>query len=385
MKANLCLYDIAMLCCRTDFEGEVPSRLEILIQRASELSVKAVENGRWHHTQASGAIVDSLQNNNSGGGSGSGSGSGVGWKVEKYGKNHLGGGCVFPPGLDTGTDAPLLVQTPAALSSSGSESSAELFGIEPFEGRSEQMQTRTQMQTQMQTLSISIPISGDGGEDEGGDGGGDGGGGSAPSPAKWAAGVLQDSEDMAANMLSNACVGSPSSIGSEPSTPRSRLDSDDFEPKSPTISSTPTSPPGFWRKKKPTYNSSTSPIMFSLSDGFGDDYEEGEEGEEGEGKDTMMPLELPPPSPPPQEEGTTARASVAAFGSFSMLPPPKPIVRSSSWNALGGGGGGGAGTGAAGLGVGGDEEKEALLSEYFDKFVDLLITQEIKRREGKHK
>ena len=60
VKAGLTLYDIAILCCRNDNLGEVPSMLEKLLDMASDLAYIALENERWHHTAASRAIVEQL-------------------------------------------------------------------------------------------------------------------------------------------------------------------------------------------------------------------------------------------------------------------------------------------------------------------------------------
>lgn len=60
VKAGLSLYDIAIMCCRNDNAGEIPSKLEILTSMASELGKSAVENGRWHHVAASNALADQL-------------------------------------------------------------------------------------------------------------------------------------------------------------------------------------------------------------------------------------------------------------------------------------------------------------------------------------
>ncbi len=60
VKAGLTLYDIAIMCCRNDDLGEIPSKLEILSNMAAELATTAVENGRWHHTAAVNAIAEQL-------------------------------------------------------------------------------------------------------------------------------------------------------------------------------------------------------------------------------------------------------------------------------------------------------------------------------------
>jgi len=60
VKAGLSLYSIAVMCCRNDNLGEIPSKLERLSSMASELSSIALENEKWHHTAASRAIVDQL-------------------------------------------------------------------------------------------------------------------------------------------------------------------------------------------------------------------------------------------------------------------------------------------------------------------------------------
>lgn len=63
VNAGLTLYDIAILCCRNDNLGEVPSALEKLAEMASELATVAVDNERWHHSAASRALVDQLSPN----------------------------------------------------------------------------------------------------------------------------------------------------------------------------------------------------------------------------------------------------------------------------------------------------------------------------------
>lgn len=50
----------AILCCRNDNAGLVPSRLEILIQLAQELTTAAIENNKWGHAAASRALQDQL-------------------------------------------------------------------------------------------------------------------------------------------------------------------------------------------------------------------------------------------------------------------------------------------------------------------------------------
>mmetsp|Transcript_5514 Transcript_5514/g.7997 ORF Transcript_5514/g.7997 Transcript_5514/m.7997 type:complete len:703 (-) Transcript_5514:87-2195(-) len=60
IKSGLTLYEIAILCCRNDNMGEIPSKLELLTEMATELSNLVVDNGKWHHTTASRAIADQL-------------------------------------------------------------------------------------------------------------------------------------------------------------------------------------------------------------------------------------------------------------------------------------------------------------------------------------
>jgi hypothetical protein len=60
VKAGLSLYDIAIMCCRNDNAGEIPSKLEVLTSMASELAASAVENGRWNHVAASKALAEQL-------------------------------------------------------------------------------------------------------------------------------------------------------------------------------------------------------------------------------------------------------------------------------------------------------------------------------------
>lgn len=64
VKAGMTLYDIAILCCRNDDCGEVPSKLENLIAMSKELASAAVRNGRWHHAAASLALADQLSAEN---------------------------------------------------------------------------------------------------------------------------------------------------------------------------------------------------------------------------------------------------------------------------------------------------------------------------------
>lgn len=60
VKSGLSLYEIAILCCRNDDMGEIPSKLEMLTEIATELATSAVQNGRWHHSAASTAIAEQL-------------------------------------------------------------------------------------------------------------------------------------------------------------------------------------------------------------------------------------------------------------------------------------------------------------------------------------
>jgi hypothetical protein len=60
VKAGLTLYDIAVICSRQDSAGLNPSPLEKMYTQAKELSSSATENGRWHHTAASRALVNQL-------------------------------------------------------------------------------------------------------------------------------------------------------------------------------------------------------------------------------------------------------------------------------------------------------------------------------------
>lgn len=60
IRCGMTLYDIAVLCCRNDDAGELPSRLETLISMADEISRSAIDNGRWHHTAASRALEQHL-------------------------------------------------------------------------------------------------------------------------------------------------------------------------------------------------------------------------------------------------------------------------------------------------------------------------------------
>ena len=59
VRCGLSLYEIAVLCCRNDNVGEIPSKLELLTDMAIELSTLAVES-KWHPTKASRAIAEQL-------------------------------------------------------------------------------------------------------------------------------------------------------------------------------------------------------------------------------------------------------------------------------------------------------------------------------------
>jgi hypothetical protein len=60
IKCGMTLYDIAILCCRNDDAGELPSKLETLMTMADEISKSAIDNGRWHHIAASRALEQQL-------------------------------------------------------------------------------------------------------------------------------------------------------------------------------------------------------------------------------------------------------------------------------------------------------------------------------------
>jgi hypothetical protein len=60
VQAGLSLYDIACICCRNDDLGEMPSKLEMLFSIASDLAASAIQNGKWHHSAASRALVEQL-------------------------------------------------------------------------------------------------------------------------------------------------------------------------------------------------------------------------------------------------------------------------------------------------------------------------------------
>lgn len=60
IRSGMTLYDVAILCCRNDDAGELPSKLETLMSMAEEIAKYAVDNGRWHHTAASKALEHQL-------------------------------------------------------------------------------------------------------------------------------------------------------------------------------------------------------------------------------------------------------------------------------------------------------------------------------------
>jgi hypothetical protein len=59
-KAGLSLYEIAVMCCRNDDLGEIPSKLEVLFGMAGDLAKSAIRNNRWGLAVASRAIQEQL-------------------------------------------------------------------------------------------------------------------------------------------------------------------------------------------------------------------------------------------------------------------------------------------------------------------------------------
>mmetsp|Transcript_5716 Transcript_5716/g.16351 ORF Transcript_5716/g.16351 Transcript_5716/m.16351 type:complete len:782 (+) Transcript_5716:858-3203(+) len=59
-KAGLSLYEIAVMCCRNDNLGEVPSKLEVLFGMAGELAESAIRDDRWGLAVASKALQEQL-------------------------------------------------------------------------------------------------------------------------------------------------------------------------------------------------------------------------------------------------------------------------------------------------------------------------------------
>jgi len=59
-KAGLSLYEIAVMCCRNDNLGEVPSNLEVLFGMAGELAESAIRDDRWSLAIASKALQEQL-------------------------------------------------------------------------------------------------------------------------------------------------------------------------------------------------------------------------------------------------------------------------------------------------------------------------------------
>lgn len=59
-KAGLSLYEIAVMCCRNDNQGEVPSKLEVLFGMAGELAESAIRDDRWGLAVASKALQEQL-------------------------------------------------------------------------------------------------------------------------------------------------------------------------------------------------------------------------------------------------------------------------------------------------------------------------------------
>jgi hypothetical protein len=59
-QAGLSLYEIAVMCCRNDNLGEIPSKLEVLFELARELAHISIRNDRWGHAAASRALVEQL-------------------------------------------------------------------------------------------------------------------------------------------------------------------------------------------------------------------------------------------------------------------------------------------------------------------------------------
>jgi len=63
VRAGLTLYEIALMCCRHDDAGDIPSKLEVMVKTARDLSNSSVLNGKFHHSDASSALVDQLHSN----------------------------------------------------------------------------------------------------------------------------------------------------------------------------------------------------------------------------------------------------------------------------------------------------------------------------------
>jgi len=60
VNAGMSLYDIAILCCRNDNNGELPSNLESMLCMANEIAKSAIQNRKWHHVAASRALSEIL-------------------------------------------------------------------------------------------------------------------------------------------------------------------------------------------------------------------------------------------------------------------------------------------------------------------------------------
>lgn len=60
VKAGLSLYEIAVMCCRNDNLGEIPSSLEVLFDISNDLAEFSIRNDRFDHDVASRAIQKQL-------------------------------------------------------------------------------------------------------------------------------------------------------------------------------------------------------------------------------------------------------------------------------------------------------------------------------------
>jgi hypothetical protein len=124
IKAGLTLYDIAVMCCRNDNLGELPSKLEVLFSMAADLAESAIENGRWHHSAASRALAEQLTPN-----AGSLLNSRPGTLRIRKSASALSMS-QYTPGLD-GFDMPLKQELmPGMIHSSASDSSSETGEVE---------------------------------------------------------------------------------------------------------------------------------------------------------------------------------------------------------------------------------------------------------------
>jgi len=115
VNAGLTLSEIALMCCRNDNMGEIPSKLEMLVSMASDVAQSAIENGRWHHSAASSALAEQLSPQDG--------------TLPSHGMNRMHKSCAQFQAVFTLEDDEKRDNAPGMVQSSASDSSSEVEDI----------------------------------------------------------------------------------------------------------------------------------------------------------------------------------------------------------------------------------------------------------------